>query len=456
MKVSVSKVYSGVFSALIILFCVFYLNSSLELRALTIISCSIVGIMGVMLYKCVKLSGGFIYYVCVVVMHVGQILMVALKCKFPLILKSSIAIGEEYLYSKEAIIYTTWACLIIAIVSILLEKNKEVYEDIETFEGYIGISKLGWILVIAIILLSSISDIVKAAQVKAVGYALGYHQNITLLYYADLLFPLFIFCIIATYRNNERYMHFVFWGIIIKSAFSAVFIGSRGDAVLNIVMSVYAIHKLSSNSNVKKYIIKYFMFIVFAGLVVLPFTGLLRGNSSITLSEFFNEYNSITYSLTEFGGTIVNVRLAAANVQALPSRHFLYSLLSILPLSTVFFPTLTSSYGGNYAAYLNTRGGIGLGGSVIGEGLFWFGKIGGLVYITVIVLIAIFAVNATKKSNNRRQIEINIVALYLLHCIFSQIRGTISDTLVGVKFAIYFLIIFKLVGHHFFQLKRNN
>ena len=296
--------------------------------------------------------------------------------------------------------------------------------------------------------LSCLSDLVKATQVAALGYAGGYKQTNTLLFYMDLLYPLVLFLVIVVYADHIRYIKVIFWFNIVKSVFSMLVIGSRGKVALSIIIMTYLILRMTNKLEVKRYIRKYLIWIGVGGIIVLPFSGLLRVNTSLSFSEFIREVNPISYSLTEFGGTIVNITLAIPNMKALNTSEFFTAFLTIIPAANLFVGNGISDYGANYANYLNTVGGRQLGGSIIGEGLFWFGEAGGIIYLLIVTSVAILILNRINGKQTKMSIASTVCSLYLFYNICLHIRGGIVDTATGIKLMIYFSIMFLLFGKY--------
>lgn len=398
------------------------------------------------------ITGGILYFLCLILMHCGQIFMLAVGMEFPAILTTSIALGDKYPHSLEAVRFTTVACMIVALILVLAGKREQADEkQIADTDEELSISWIGWCMVAGVAILAVISDIVRAWQVAEVGYAEGFQQHNVILFYADMLFPLFCYLVIAAYKNKAKAVLAVLMVILARAAFSIFFIGSRGQAVLDIIMGYYATTVLTSDRKIKRFANILFYSIAGAGVLVLPLAGLLRGDA-LTTEAFFDAYKPIEYSLTEFGGSVVNVRLAIPTHGDIPVSEFFLHFLALVPASTHLFPFLTDSYGGNYALYLNTAGGDRLGGSVFGEAAFWFGNsVGGWLYVAVIAVVLILCINALSKGSSGKTIIRNTVLLYLISCIFFQVRGTVSDLLAGVKIAIYFWIIFFFLEKYLFK-----
>ena len=397
------------------------------------------------------LSAMTIFAISLAVMHCGQIAILAVDGAFPRALRTSVAIGEGYVYSAEAIRYVTHACLITNIWVACFEKASTKSEGIRC-EQKMSLTSVGWCFVVGVFLLSCLSDLVKAIQVAALGYGGGYKQANTLLFYMDLLYPLVLFLTIAIYADDIRYIKAVFWINIVKSVFSMLVIGSRGKVALSIIIMTYLILRMTNNPNVKRYIRKYLILIGIGGIIVLPFSGLLRVNTSLSFSEFIREVNPISYSLTEFGGTIVNITLAIPNMKALNTSEFFTAFLTIIPAANLFVGSGVSAYGANYANYLNTVGGRQLGGSIIGEGLFWFGEAGGIIYLLIVATVAILVLNRINGKQTKMGITSTVCSLYLFYNICLHIRGAIVDTATGIKLMIYFYVLFLLVGKYLIKV----
>ena len=322
-----------------------------------------------------RLTGGILYYLCLSFMHCGQVYIIAFGMEFSQTRKSNISLGTSLPLSQEAVYFTTICCLIAAIIICMFENNEKVnISKNESEFKNIRLTSLGWLAVSAICILTIISDLVRIRQVATLGYGLGYRQTNTLLYYADLLFPLAMFLVISIYKNDWKTLSKVLAFVIIRSGIVAFLVGSRSNAVLDILLSSFAIVKLTNNQNIRKNTFRIVGIIFLTGIIILPFTGLLRNVGSLTLGEFLKTNNPISYSLTEFGGTIINVRLGIEYKHSLSLGTYFSSFLSIIPLSSMFFSSVISTYGGSYSTYLNTVHGGGLGGSIIGEAAFWFGN----------------------------------------------------------------------------------
>ena len=426
------------------------LNCSLqELSCIAVIALLLS--IGVLIKSQGGLSAMTIFAISLAVMHCGQIAILAVDAPFPKALRTSVAIGGGYPYSAEAIRYVTHACLITNIWIACMEKASGKSEGIRKRQQ-MHLTALGWCFVVGVFLLSCLSDLVKATQVSALGYAGGYKQTNTLLFYMDLLYPLVLFLAIDVYADNVRYIKTIFWVNIVKSIFSMLVIGSRGKVALSIIIMAYLILRMTNNPEVKQYIRKYLLLISVGGILILPFSGLLRVNTSLSFSEFIREVNPLSYSLTEFGGSIVNVTLAIPNIQCLNIAQFFSAFLTIIPAANLFVGSGVSMYGANYANYLNTVGGRQLGGSIIGEGLFWFGEVGGIIYLLIIVSVAILIMNRINVKQTKMSIGSTVSGLYLFYNICLHIRGAIVDTATGIKLIIYFYIMFLLVGKHLIKV----
>lgn len=409
----------------------------------------------VLFFRYKKFTGGMLFYACLLVMHCGQIILIAFNMNFSSSLKTSIAIGDALSHSNKTVAVTTFLCLIISLIICIVENRDTIPQDLMiTNHENVKLTQVGWLAVYGIIGLTVISDIVRIAQVSVVGYAYGYHQNNTILYYADFLFPLCYFLIITVYKNDWKVIRNVFFLVAFRDVYCAFLIGSRGEAVLDIIMCVFAISRITTNIEIKTKIKRIFIFACIAGIVLLPFTGLLRADRSLSFSDFLKENNPLSYCLTEFGGSIINVKLAIENQQALPLSNFWSSFLSIIPMSTSFIPSIATNYGNAYASYLNIGFGGGLGGSVLGEAIFWFGEgVGAVCYVTVYTLIITMCMNKLSKDNRSMSFINNTVILFLLYEMFYQIRGSVSSFQSGLKMLIYFWIIMTLFNKYIFLYK---
>ena len=429
-------------------------NEIKELKSTCITSLVAIGIELFCIWiKDKKITGGFLYVVCLVMMHFGQVVIIAMGLEFSEIRRTSISLGTGYPNSYEAIVFSTLACMIVGLVVIIFEKNYIVenrndYISLGVQENY-SITAFGWLIICVFFGLTFVSDLVRIIQVSALGYGDGYRQTNTLLYYADLLFPMCVFLIISTYRDNQKVLWRVIVGVIIRAAYCALLIGSRSEAVLDIIMCTFAIVKLSNDYYMRRKIQRLFVVLCAVGVLIIPFAGLARNLTTLTLKGFLSEYNPIIYSLTEFGGTIVNVRLAIEYQGGLGIPQFFLSFLSIFPMSGTLFPFLSTGLGGSYATYLNNvRGFGGLGGSVIGEAAFWFGtSFGGLLYMAFIAIVVVSCLNQLNRSRNTAGVFKCTVILFLLYDVFYQIRGTVASLEGGIKLALYFGILFYFFGN---------
>ena len=457
-----SKFYSGICALLILAVYALVTQENSDLRALCIKSvialvCSLLPVV----WKTRKITGGLLYCICLAFMHMGQVIIVALDMEFTRQLKNSIAIGQGIANSMPTVRFSTLA-YILAVVVVCFVENAEIAGDhIRTYsdergEQQVGLQTIVKVVIALIGILAVISDLVRAVNVATVGYGAGYKQANIVLYYADMLFMMCSFLIISTYKNSPKVISRLVIFVMLRAAFAAFFIGARSDAVVNVLMCVFAIRKLTTDSEIRRRVTRVFIWICVIGVVALPFTGIARNNTTLTLSSFLQEYNPISYSLTEFGGTIINVRLGIAHHGELPISDFFKSFLSIIPMSTVLIPGLQTNYGGGYSAYLNsTSNGIslGLGGSLIGEAAFWFGTGGaGLLYILIIVIIVASCMNTLEKNRLNNGIAANTATLFLLYEMFYHIRGSISDFQSGIKLAIYFFIILKVARRYVFYV----
>ena len=434
----------------------------------TISSIFIVLSGGIMFFSFGKITGAFVYYLCLLIMHCGQIFMLALKLPFPQSLKSSITLGQNGLNEFAAIKFTVIASMLVVFVFCLLIKEQDNRFGINESKNYtlrnVKLSFLGKVVVAVIILMSIASDFTRAYAVSIVGYLNGYKQTNTILYYADMLLPLFIFLLIIMYRNDLKTIKLVYIFILVKSAFSAFFIGVRSIAVLSIVMYTFAILIMTDNTMIKRLIKKLALSIAIIGVIALPLSGVMRGTKVDGISDFLRNYNPISYSLTEFGGSINNVRLSVSYFadKDFGVGTFFSSFLSILPVSTFLFPSIVGGYGNAYANYINNRVGVyegagGAGGSLIGEAVFWFGDgIGGYIYLVIITVCVTICFNKLTKVNKTSSNVANVGYLFLLYELFYQIRGTIYAVQTGVKLSIYFYIIFILFSRYFFKYEDKN
>lgn len=459
-KIKKSKLFSICVSIILILIYKNLVEKQNDLHIECVISVSfLIATLFLLYIRYRKITGGMLFYICILIMHTGQIILTAFNLDFSSSLKSSIAISDIIPYSFEAIKITTILCLVIASTICIFEniedlqkKNELIFPKIE-----IKLTKLGWCIITIVIVLTVISDLVRIKQVANVGYAYGYHQNNTILYYADFLFPLCYFLVITVYRNDWRMIRSVFFLVAIRDLYCAFLIGSRGEAVLDIIMCVFAISKTTTSTKIKNNIKCIFILSCIAGFLALPFTGLLRADKSLSFITFLKDNNPLVYSLTEFGGSIVNVRLALQNQFSLPISDFWTSFLSIVPMSTKILPNILNNYGGSYVNYLNIGFGGGLGGSVLGEAIFWFGeKSGALVYIFIYTLLVVLCMNKLRQDEKSSSLINNTVLLFLLYEMFYQIRGSISSFQSGLKILIYFWILMTAFKKYIFLNKNIN
>lgn len=447
--------YSGIYTSLIYVIYFIITKNNSNLRNLCINSIiAIFSAILVTLWKSKKITGGLLYCICLIFMHLGQVVIVAFNMKFTQQLKSSIAIGETITNSSQAVRFSTLACLLTLIIVCFIENNTNENDYITAnlrLNYHIRFKPIAKIFVIFITTLTIIGDLIRVVNVATVGYGAGYKQTSTVLFYADMIFTICVFLLISVYKNNYKFLRNLMLFVIMRAIVSAFFIGARSDAVLNIIMCVFAIRKLSTSAEIKNRVTRLFIWILIIGIIALPFTGIARNNSSLTLSSFFKEYNPISYSLTEFGGTIINVCNGIAQYRKLPLSDFFNSFLSIIPMSTILFPGLVTNYGGSYAAYLNTIYHGGYGGSIIGESAFWFGDGSlGLIFVMVISLIVVICMNILEKKRIKNDIASNTAILFLLYEMFYYIRGSVSDFQAGIKLAIYFYIIIKFTRKYLF------
>ncbi len=449
--------YSGIYTLLILSMYVLLTQKDNDLKMLCVKSALAVAFAIVIAFwKSKKVTGGLLYCLCLAFMHMGQVLIIAFGKEFTQQLKSSIAIGNGIANSIPAVHFSTLACLVTFTMMCFIETNNIVIIDnsaLMTVEekDQMRIHPIALVFIGIIGVLTILSDVLRVISVAAVGYGAGYKQTNTILYYADMVFTICLFLLISTYKNNKKVIKYIMLFVLLRSAASAFFIGARSDAVLNIVMCGFAVTKLTTDVRIKKGVIRSFMWICVIGVVALPFTGISRNNASLTLASFFQEYNPISYSLTEFGGTIVNVCKGIAQTGELPITEFFKSFLSIIPMSTTLIPSLQSNYGGSYAAYLNINFNGGLGGSLIGEAAFWFGTgFTGLIYIMAIAGIVAICMNILERNRFNNKIASNTAILFLLYEMFYHIRGSVSDFQSGIKLAIYFFVILKFTWKYVF------
>lgn len=454
LKIEKNKFFSICISIILLVIYLLFLKEQKGLYEECVVSTIVLVVsFGVLFFRYKKMTGGMLFYACMLIMHCGQMFLIALKMDFSESLKSSIAIGDTIPRSFETVVITTFLCLVVACTICVFENEEgDNKKGILNSNRTVRITQLGWVVIGTIIALTVISDIVRIVQVSMVGYAYGYHQNNTILYYADFLFPLCYFFVITVYKNNWRVIRVVFFLVAFRDVYCAFLIGSRGEAVLDIIMCVFAISKITTNWEIKNRIKRIFIISCIAGFVLLPFTGLLRADRSLSFASFLRENNPLSYSLTEFGGSIVNVKLALENQRVLPVINFCASFLTIIPMSTRFIPSEIISYGNAYASYLNIAFGGGLGGSVLGEAIFWFGEgFGAACYMIVYAMIIILSMNKLKKDNQSMSFINNTVILFLIYEMFYQIRGSISSFQAGLKILIYFWIIMTLFGKYIFS-----
>lgn len=449
--------YSGIY--VILIFCVYCVNTQKDdnLRVLCIKSViAIICAILVAIWKSKKITGGLLYCLCLTFMHMGQVVVIAFNMEFTQQLRSSVAIGNGIPNSLQAVHFSTLACIITIMTVCFIENNSVTTADTYMLSDMeakhpIRMKSAGKLFVVLIGALAILSDLIRVVSVATVGYGAGYKQTNIILYYADMVFMICIFLIISAYKNNFKVIRYLMFFVLVRAAVSAFFIGTRSDAVLNIIMCVFAVRKLTTDMEIKNRVSRFFMWIIIIGIIALPFTGIARNNTSLTLSSFFHEYNPISYSLTEFGGTIVNVCKGIAQSGELPLSEFFKSFLSIIPMSTTLIPGLQTNYGGSYAAYLNINFNGGLGGSLIGESVFWFGTgTLGLFYVMIIAAIVAICMNILEKNCFNNGVASNTAILFLLYEMFYHIRGSVSDFQSGIKLAIYFFIILKITWKYVF------
>jgi hypothetical protein len=389
-------------------------------------------------------------------MHCGQMAILAFGLEFSEVRRTSIALGSDYAYSNEAIRFVVLSLLTAAIIIAFFEKEHlENAYDIDVYnnsDGQLSLTNLGWLVLVFLIAMTFLSDVIRIVQVAALGYGEGYRQTNTILYYAELLFPLCTYLIIAVYRNNFKIVRRTFLLIIFRALICALLIGSRSTAVLEIIIAAYAVLKLTSSQETVKMLKKFLIVIGGATVILLPFAGLSRNITSLTMSEFLETNNPIIYSLTEFGGTIINVRLGIQYNGMLDLSEFFKSFACIIPLSGKFLPFVKTTYGNSYAAYLNyVRGFGGLGGSSIGEAAFWFGTgFVGLFYTGLIALIVVICMNALKNNHQNENAIKNATILFFLYDAFYTVRGSVASLQGGIKIALYFWILLKLFSKYLF------
>ena len=461
------KVFACMALILVTIIYASFSSSIRELHDLCVFSC--IGIASsIIILFCVykQITSVFIYYICLIIMHCGQFLMIAFGLPFPNSLRSSIALSTGSYSEMFAVRFTSIACFVIAFVFVLFYRTENNQETVVLYEEgtpVIRISSIGKVIIAFCIVLAVASDITRAISVSLVGYLKGFVQKNTILYYADMLLPLFIFLIIAVYKNNQKVIKTAYIMILFRSAFCAFFIGARSTAVLAIVMYTLAIIKLTDNNYIKEWISHFVTIIGIAGIIALPLSGVLRGDTIDGIGDFFKNYNPISYSLTEFGGTIENVKLSIGYYydKEFTSSMFFESFLSIIPLSSFFFPSIVGGYGNAYASYINKRVGVlegagGAGGSLIGEAVFWFGgSFGGLLYLIIIAIIVVICSNKLSKRDTVKNTITNVGYLFMLYELFYQIRGTIYAPQTGIKLSIYFYIFYYFASKYLFVYKNN-
>lgn len=443
---------------IILIICSSTLYVDMEIEKICLISIGyIVAMLFVLWSRYKRFTGGMLYYACLAFMHCGQMIILAFGMEFSEVRKSSIALGNDYNYSNEAVRFVVLSLLVVAIIICFFEKDYQ-YDELVCDNYYnnestrLCLTGIGWMVLGLLMMLTFVSDIIRIIQVSALGYGEGYRQTNTFLYYADLLFPLCTYIIISAYHDNLKVIRRIFLLVVLRALVCALFIGSRSEAVLEITIAAYAILKLTSMQKIVKFVKRFLLIIGVSAVVLLPFTGLSRNVTSLTLSEFIETNNPITYSLTEFGGTIINVRLGIQYSDGLDVVEFFKSFASIIPMSGTILPFLRTTYGNSYVSYLNTaRGFGGLGGSSIGEAAFWFGTgAGGLIYVGVITLIVVACLNVLKNKHRIENVISNATVLFLLYDVFYMIRGSVASLQGGIKLALYFWVILKLFSKYLF------
>lgn len=440
---------SGVFLYLI--------NVVPELRSLSVINLSSLIIFEYILYK---IQGKFLtpynlFMAVLYLFHSGQLWVALYKPDV-----STFITSMEYTGSVEnsLMVYKLITKILIIFMSVGVLTIKKVIVDFnkKSDTNYKVDDSVHYLVLVAYAV-SMYYEFLRAQNVSALGYGAGYHYtNTTALILSDfvnVLLYLMLYLCKDDQKLFKRYLILLF----IRALFVMIFVGNRGDSVINILIAVFLLINYSYLSVYKKKIRNYVVISGLFLLFILPIISMARSGDSFNLAEI----NPVESFLMEFGDTAGNVFYSVDFVNQY--SHFygmqmLMTSLTIVPFSTVFFGDVIASYG-NIGMILNEyRGYGGLGGSLISQLYMNFGDTFYLLLVSALFSLLVSWISnslMTKKLSFYKM----LIFLSLFAGVLTNVRSEWITTMSFLKIALYVILmiyIFNSLGINIINRKTWN
>ena len=445
MKINAKK-FNMIFIHLII--CIFMMSIVLISNNLKHVSIFTLGVL-IYTFFIYRLAGvkvlsfGYIFTMCLMLFNFGQSWLFALGIDMTQL--------EGYfnvfsMFSENTIIQALRFASILILVTIGItiifnDSIKKANFD-KTVNNINSIEKFLFFLFWGLVLFS---NIIRAVNVKTIGYADGYtFQNSFFYQLNQLILPVTIYSLKRT-QNKLESQKMIFALAIINELIIILLVGNRGTSVIRIlVMIIYYYNFVEKKSLSKK---QKFKILISSLLIMLlmPFVSATRTDLlSMNFIDFLIKENPLVIFLSEFGSSLSTTCYAidAFNgVITFNENQMISCVLAMLPMAGFFFPNIGENL--KFAAELNERFGIrGLGGSLTGEFIYNFGdSFIGVIIFAIIYIIVLKFVNKELSRRKEFQIYRDIFMSQMMFGMLIWVRGSLYDFSMSIKIGIYFIMI---------------
>lgn len=429
-------IISGVFLYLV--------NMAPEIRSLSLINLSSLILFEFILYK---IQGKFFtpYNVFMAIMylfHSGQLWVALYKpdpSAFLTSMEYSGGVGDSLMVYKliTGVLIVFMAVGVLAIKKVNKENNRDRYVSYR-IDGTVHF------LVLIAYTVAMYYELIRARNVSALGYGAGYHYtNSVALILADFV-NILLYLMLYLCKDNKKFFKRYLALLLVRALFVMIFVGNRGDSVVNIIIAVFILVNYSYLSQNKKEIRKYVLIAGLMLLLLLPMISMVRSGDALNLASL----NPIESILIEFGDTAGNVFYSVGFVNQY--SHFygmqmLVTSLTIIPFSTALFGGLIASYG-NIGMILNDyRGYGGLGGSLISQLYMNFGD---TFYLYLVA--ALFSLLVVWISNSLMTKKLSFYKMLIFISLFAGVLTTVRSewitTMSFLKIALYVIILIYILN----------
>ena len=242
--------------------------------------------------------------------------------------------------------------------------------------------------------------------------------------------------------EKKKFSKFVFGYLLFRAVLLMTYTGSRIGMILELILLLY-VNTINTKISTKK--IFEFGLIAYIGLVIIGYVKLNRGTFDISLHEFLSKGSILSSQLSEFGSTMETLILAVkydAVVGSLNGLTYLSAILTILPMSTYFFPFILKyrvahDFLNPFAPSVGA-----LGGSFFAEQYLNFGESGMLLSILFGILFAKLQNSISAETNTFK----SVLSISVFYGILIYSRANMYDFIAAICGIIYFIVMYWFIG----------